>query len=168
MPRFGRRAPIIAATAALVVTSIATTGCSRLRNHKGYIGEQVLVDSIQAGVDNRTSVQATLGRPTFESQFTRGSEPATRYYVSRNTRQFGFNRPTPVDQIILAVSFDQSGNVSAVDRIGLEQVASIDPYGEETPTLGQERGFLSQLFGNIGRVGAVGQGGSTADNPNGN
>lgn len=168
MPKFGRRAPLIAAIAALVVTSIATTGCSRVRGHRGYIGEQVLVDSIQAGVDNRASVQSTLGRPTFTSQFTHGTEAPVWYYVSRDTRQYGFNRPSPVAQDILAVRFDLSGNVSAVDRIGLEQVASIDPYGEETPTLGQERSFLSQIFGNIGRVGAVGQGGTTADNPDGN
>ena len=168
MPKFRQSMPLFATLSALVVTSVATTGCSRVRNHVGYIGEQVLVDSIQAGVDNRASVQATLGRPTFESQFTRNGEAPTWYYVARDTRNLGFNRPKPVAQTILAVRFDQAGNVADVDRIGLEQVASIDPYGEETPTLGQDRGFFSQLFGNIGRVGAVGQGGTTADNPAGN
>lgn len=168
MPKVSRHAPLIAAVAALVVTSVLTAGCTRVRGHRGYIGDQVLVDSIQSGVDNRASVQATLGRPTFTSQFSRPSETPVWYYVARDTRNLGFNRPSPVAQTILAVSFDGSGNVSSVNRIGLDQIASIDPYGEETPTLGRDRGFFSELFGNIGRVGALGQGGSTADNPGGN
>ena len=46
------------------------------------------------------------------------------------------------------------------------QKSFASPEGDKTPTLGRERGFFSELFGNIGRVGAVGQGGGTADNPN--
>ena len=33
----------------------------------------------------------------------------------------------------------------------MEQVARIDPDSDETPTLGRERSFLEDLFGNIGR-----------------
>jgi hypothetical protein len=40
----------------------------------------------------------------------------------------------------------------------MEQVARIDPDGDETPTLGRERGFLEDLFGNIGQVGVPGAG----------
>ena len=69
--------------------------------------------------------------------------------------------------VLLAVRFDGQGNVASVGNIGLDQVASIDPYGEETPTLGRDRGFLAELFGNIGQVGAIGDAGTTADNPDG-
>ena len=48
----------------------------------------------------------------------------------------------------------------------MSQIASISPDGDKTPTLGRDRGFFSELFGNIGRVGSVGEGGGTADNPN--
>ena len=34
----------------------------------------------------------------------------------------------------------------------------ISPDGDETPTLGRERTFLQDLFGNIGQVGAAGAG----------
>ena len=55
--------------------------------------------------------------------------------------------------------FDQAGNVSRVERTGMEQVARIDPENDKTPTLGRERTFLEDLFGNIGQVGAAGMGG---------
>ena len=101
------------------------------------------------------------------SQFTINGKAPTWYYVSRYTRQLAFARPRPVEQLILAVQFSSDGNVASVDHIGLEQIASIDPWSEKTPTLGRERSFFDELFGNIGRVGSLGQGGGTTDNPGG-
>jgi len=138
-------------------------GCTRIRDHKGYIADNTLLATVKPGIDNRTSVQGTLGRPSFTSQF--GDE--TWYYVSRETRSLAFSNPSPTAETVLAVKFDQAGNVASVDRSGLEKVVSIDPSGDKTPTLGRDRSFLGELFGNIGTVGAMGGGsaGSTADNP---
>jgi outer membrane protein assembly factor BamE (lipoprotein component of BamABCDE complex) len=148
------------AIAAVVLA--ASAGCTRIRDHKGYIADSVLIQSIQPGIDNRESVTRTLGRPTFVGQF----DDKTWYYVSRDTRQLAFSEPKPKEQMVLAVRFDAAGNVTAIDKTGLEKVASISPDGDKTPTLGRERGFFRELFGNIGRVGGVSQGGGTADNPN--
>ena len=167
MAASSRRPAFVATVALLAATGLLASGCSRTGHHVGYIGERVLTDSIQPAVDNSASVQATLGRPTFTSQFNQPGEEPTWYYVSRDTRQLGYARPSPVEQDILAVSFDGQGNVAAVDHIGMDQIASIDPYGEETPTLGRNRGFFQELFGNIGALGATGEAGTTADNPNG-
>jgi hypothetical protein len=110
-----------------------------------------------AGVDNRDSVAKTLGRPTFVGQFDQNEW----FYVSRSTAQLAFNEPRPTAQTVLRVRFDEAGNVASVDRSGLEKIASISPEGDKTPTLGRERGFFQELFGNIGAVrapGAPGQG----------
>lgn len=149
-------------TAALVAVLLISTGCARIRDHKGYVVDQTLIDSVQPGIDNRESVERTLGRPSFASDF----DPNTWYYVSRETRQLAFSRPKPVSQTVLAVRFDKSGNVVDVQKAGIDKVASISPDGDKTPTLGRDRGFFQELFGNIGRVGSVGQSGGTADNPN--
>ncbi|MFM5892848.1 MAG: outer membrane protein assembly factor BamE, partial [Novosphingobium sp.] len=70
----------------------------------------------------------------------------------------------------LKVSFDDRGNVANVERIGMEKVVRLDPDGNKTPTLGRERSFLEDLFGNIGTVGS-GMGGpagpSGGSGPNG-
>ncbi len=136
----------------LAVGTIAA--CTPLRGHQGYVVDADLVNSIQPGVDNRQTVQQVLGRPTLQGQFS----DREWYYVSRDTRNLAFNNPKPVAQTTLRVRFDEKGNVLGIDRMGLEQVASIDTYGKKTPTLGRDRGFFQDLFGNIGTVGAPGAG----------
>jgi outer membrane protein assembly factor BamE (lipoprotein component of BamABCDE complex) len=153
-----------ARTAALMLAAagaLSLGGCTKVRDHQGFILDESLASAIQPGVDNRDSVLGTLGRPTFVGQFRQDDW----YYVSRQTRNFGFSKPNPHTQTVLRVRFDQAGNVAAVDRRGLEQVASIDPSGDKTPTLGRDRSLLEELFGNIGAVGSAGEGAGTADNP---
>lgn len=146
-----------------VAALVATSGCSRVRGHQGYIADDVLVSAIKPGVDNRESVSRTLGRPTFAGQF----DANEWYYVSRETRQLAFALPKATQQTVLRVRFDPAGNVVAVDKTGVEKIASIRPVGDKTATLGSQRSFFQELFGNIGQVGSVGQGGATADNPDG-
>lgn len=152
---------------AMVVLAAAGTlgACNSIKDHRGYIVDQPLLDSVQAGIDNRQSVERTLGRPTFESAFGRKDW----YYVSSNTRQAAFTRPKINEQLVLRVSFDERGNVAAIERSGLEKVVFLDPDGGKTPTLGRERSFLEDLFGNIGTVGSGlgGPGGGGAGGPNG-
>jgi outer membrane protein assembly factor BamE (lipoprotein component of BamABCDE complex) len=147
---------------ALGALVVSTTACSRIRGHQGYIADNTLIDGIQAGVDNRDSVEKTLGRPTFISQF--GSQDW--YYVARDTRQLAFATPSPTAQMVLRVRFNPDGSVSAVDKAGMEKVAKVKPNSDKTPTLGRDRSFLEDLFGNIGTVGGAATGAGTADNPN--
>jgi hypothetical protein len=76
--------------------------------------------------------------------------------VSRETHQYAFNAPSPKTQEVTRISFDSSGNVTAVDKTGVELVAKVSPDGDKTPTLGRDRSFFEELFGNIGAVGAPG------------
>ncbi len=140
----------------MLAALLVAGGCSSIQENRGYIIDNTLVQSVQPGVDNQASVAATLGRPTFTSQF---GEP-TWYYVSSVTGRKPFVRPKIEQHTVLAVRFDPAGNVIAADRSGLEQVAYFTPDGAQTPTLGRERSFFEDLFGNIGTVGAPGAGGA--------
>lgn len=157
-----RNSRSIRLTLAALAVAVAATGCTRIRDHKGFVGDPVLVAGIQPGIDNRDSVEKTLGRPTLVSQF----DSNVWYYVSRDTKQLAFRNPGPSSQFVLTVQFDKVGNVTAVDKTGMEKIVSLSPDDDRTPTLGRDRGFFRELFGNIGSVGAVSEGGSTADNPN--
>jgi outer membrane protein assembly factor BamE (lipoprotein component of BamABCDE complex) len=151
--------------AAVVLTAMAG-GCASIKDHRGYIVDQALVESVQPGIDNRTSVERALGRPSFVSQF---GEQAW-YYVSVDTRQRPFARARTHDQSVLRIRFDAKGNVAAVDKAGPEKIARLDPEHKKTPTLGRDRGFLEDLFGNIGTVGSgLGgpAGGGSTGGPNG-
>jgi outer membrane protein assembly factor BamE (lipoprotein component of BamABCDE complex) len=151
---------ILAATG-LIVMAFGASGCAKVRGYQGYVVDSVLMDSVQAGVDNRASVEKTLGKPTFFGQFA----ASDWYYVSRQTRQYAFTNPRPSEQTVMRIRFNEAGNVVSVDRAGVDRVASIRPSGDKTPTLGKTRGFFEDLFGGIGQVGSVGQGGGSADNP---
>lgn len=136
------------------VAAIAASGCAPLRSHQGYVVDADLLNSVQPGVDNRQSVLATLGHPSFAAQFDQGDW----YYISRDSRNYAFNTPKVREQLTVQISFDQNGNVSAIRKAGAEQTASISPAKRTTPTLGRDRGFFADLFGNIGTVGAAGGG----------
>lgn len=138
------------AVTALALAVGVLTGCSTIRDQRGYLIDSLTYSGIRAGIDNQRSVEATLGNPTFTSQF---GDP-TWYYVSTTTAQRPFGRPKIADQAVLAIRFDAAGNVASVDRSGLDRVVYLSPDSEETPTLGRERSFLEDLFGNIGAVGA--------------
>lgn len=153
-----QRLTILALVAA---AALGTGACTPLRGHQGYIVDVDLVNSVQPGVDNRTTVLQVLGKPTLTGQFGQGDW----YYIARDTRNLGFNNPKVSAQTALRVRFDAAGTVTAIDRTGVEQVASIDPYGKKTPTLGRKRGFFEDLFGNIGTVGAAGPGGGGGTGP---
>jgi outer membrane protein assembly factor BamE (lipoprotein component of BamABCDE complex) len=145
----------------LTTAALAASACTSVKQNQGYLIDETLLSSIQPGVDNRDSVAKTLGRPTFAAQFDAGEW----YYVTRNTGQLAFATPKVLNQTILIVSFDADGNVTKVERRGADQIASIKPEKDKTETLGRETGFLEELFGNIGQVGAgqgpLGGGGGT-------
>jgi outer membrane protein assembly factor BamE (lipoprotein component of BamABCDE complex) len=145
----------VLALSAAAVMGAATGGCTPVRTHQGYILDVDLINSVQPGIDTRATVLTVLGKPSFAAQFDQGDW----YYIARDTHNLAFRRPTPNQATTLRVSFDQRGVVKTIDRTGMEQLASISPYGKTTPTLGRSRSFFQELFGNIGTVGAGGGGG---------
>lgn len=156
------RASQIAGLTALIAAVALASGCTRLRSHQGYIGDQTLLSAIQPGVDNKESVQASLGRPTFVGQFDQNDW----YYYSRDTKQLAFSQPQADSQYVLKVRFDGAGNVASVTQTGKELIARISPEGDKTPTLGRNTSFFEEIFGNIGAVGAGGGQGATPNSPN--
>lgn len=140
---------------AVLVASLLASGCTAIVNHRGYFADQVLMQSVQPGIDNRQSVERTLGQPSFTSQFG----PPVWYYISSNTQEAPFTRPRIYSHSVLAVRFDDAGNVIEAKGTGMEQVAQINPEGDKTPTLGRHRTFLEDLFGNIGQVSSGAPGG---------
>ncbi len=139
----------------LSTLAVGAVGCGRMQDVKGYLADDQLVAAIQPGVDNRDSVMKTLGRPTMESEF----DPNTWYYVSRRTEQFAFMSPKPTQHQVLIINFNDRGNVTKVEKMGMEQLAHVDPSNDKTPTRGKDVSIWQQLFGNIGRFSPAGAGG---------
>ena len=130
-------------------------GCMGIKEHKGYVLDKELASAIQVGVDNKDSVTRTLGRPSFTGQF----DANDWYYISQDTKRVPMRSQKVMDQDVLHVRFDAAGNVASVNTTDETLVARISPVDDKTPTLGRQRSFFDELFGNIGVLnqGALGQ-----------
>ena len=126
----------------------ALSACVSIKEHRGFVLDQQLVDSIQVGTDNKASVEKTLGRPSFTGQFN----PNDWYYISQQTRQFAFQTPRIKQSTIVRVQFDRAGNVAAVQKANEKQIARVGPMKGKTPTLGQSKSLIEEVFGNIGTI----------------
>ena len=145
---------------AILAAAVLVAGCAQIRQHRGVVLDSQLASAIQPGIDNKDSVEKALGRPSFVGQFT----PNDWYYVSRDENQIAFRNGRVTKETVLHVRFDPKGNVASLQRTGKELVMNIDPTGKKTPTLGRQRSFFEELFGNIGSVGAPGLPGQGGDN----
>jgi len=130
-------------------------GCVGIKEHKGYVMDKEIASTVQVGVDNKASVEKTLGRPSFTGQF----DTNDWYYISREAKTIAFRSQKVLDHEVLHIRFDQAGNVASVNTTGKELVANISPNKDKTPTLGRQRSFFDEMFGNIGVLnnGALGQ-----------
>lgn len=139
---------------ALLALAGLASGCTTIKEKRGYMVDNMLVQQVQPGLDNKKSVERTLGRPTFTSLY--GEE--SWYYVSSMTTRKPFRSDKIKDHDVVAVNFNKAGGVASIDRFTREQITALDPVDDKTPTLGKKRTFLQDLFGNIGAVGAGGAG----------
>ena len=77
--------------------------------------------------------------------------PEVWYYISRNTKKRGFLNEHMTDQKILAIAFNDAGEVVTIRRYGKKDARRVPIRSEKTPVRGKTLGFFQQLFANIGR-----------------
>jgi len=133
----------------LAAAAFTTASCGNARLVRGYVFDTELADAITPGVDNRQSVQSTLGTPTVRSTFSSN----VWYYVSTTVRVRPVFWPEPKAHRVLAVAFNDNGIVDNVENFDLSHIQDIDPVGGKTETRGRNIGFFQQIFGSIGRFG---------------
>ncbi len=134
--------------------AIALGACSNVRQVRGYLFDPELANAILPGVDNRLSVQSTLGSPTLPGTF----DQDVWYYVSTTVRSRPVFWPDPRQHRVMAVKFAETGAVSEVTNYTLDDTRRIFPVQDKTPTRGRNLNFFQQLFSNIGQVGGGGPG----------
>ncbi|MGD8325682.1 MAG: outer membrane protein assembly factor BamE [Sphingomonadales bacterium] len=143
------------ATLSLVIAGLGA--CTTIKDQNGYLKDEELMSYVAPGVDNKDSVASMLGRPSLTSTF----DDDTWYYVSQLTQQIAFLTPKAIFHEVVAVSFDENGNVKEINTYDKADIVDVNLSGDSTPTRGRELGFLESLFGNIGQVGSIpGQGGA--------
>ncbi len=155
--------------AALALSALlATAGCSWMpsvpgaglfespRQMRGHAVEAEALAQITPGVSSRADVEAALGSPSATGTF----DNAVWYYMSSVTRQRPGRTLAVEDQRVVAIHFTPEGVVRDIQRIGPEDGRNVQVVSRITPSPGNDRTILQQLFGNIGRL-APGLGGQT-------
>lgn len=149
--RKGRRdRPSHPATVTLVLALFALpvlAACTPTVVTHGHSLDEEQIAKINPGATSRQEVLQLMGSPSSLSNF----DDKAWYYVSQRTEKKSFYQEGVVDQEVVTVSFDDGGLVTAIDRHGLDQVASIEPVDRVTPTAGSSPTIMQQLISNIGR-----------------
>ena len=140
-----RKAVIIGATCLALAACEAT-----FRNH-GYIPLDRELENVIVGVDTRDTVSETIGQPSSAGLLT----DSGYYYVRSRWRHYTYRAPEEIDRQVLAISFDEAGVVTNIERFGLEdgQVVALSRRVTDANTKGV--GFIRQLLGNIGNFNAA-------------
>lgn len=142
MPKAGVILRRMVAAAALA----ALAACSPVYNYHGFIPPKEDLDEIQVGLDTRTTVEAIFGKPGASGLLAEGAW----YYVRSEFKHDTFRAPEEINREVVAISFDDDGVVSNIERFGLErgQVVVLERRVTDSNIAGVS--FLRQLFGNAG------------------
>ena len=136
-----------------VLLSAAVTGmvaaCAPVIRSHGYAPLDEEIAEIRVGQDTRGSVQRKIGRPGSTGIFT----DEGWYYVATQIEHYTYHEPKVIDRRVVAVVFDQTDVVAAVNEYGLEDGRIVDLETKTTPTYGRQLTVLEQAFGNIGVLG---------------
>jgi outer membrane protein assembly factor BamE (lipoprotein component of BamABCDE complex) len=130
-----------------IALPVALAGCTPIIANRGNMLDEDRIAQVKSGSSSKNDVFEALGSPSIVSTF----DDNTWYYVGQRTEREAFFRPEVTERKVIAVEFDDTDHVKAVDRIGLDQAVDVDPLQETTPAVGREITFMEQLIGNIGR-----------------
>ncbi|HEY0102766.1 MAG TPA: outer membrane protein assembly factor BamE [Brevundimonas sp.] len=140
---------IAAPTAAiLAAAAVAMSACAPVVGQNGFQAIDAKPTDIVAGTDTKQTVLAKLGTPSTTSTFERDN---VWYYISQVTEKYTYNRPQVTQRSVTEITFNDAGQVAAVNALGLDDGQQLTMNGRETPTRGRQLTILEQLLGNVGR-----------------
>ena len=156
---------LIRNTSLIALAAVSLSACGGGQANRGYIFDDELAAAITPGIDNRQSVEATLGTATIQSTF----DENTWYYVSTRVRVRPVFWPDAQKHRVMAINFNEKGVVAGITEYDMSHMKQITPVAGKTETKGRKLNLFQQLFMNIGRFsqGGPGVGANGGSMPNG-
>ena len=129
---------------------IAVSACTPIYRNHGYVPRDEDLAKIVVGESTSEEVALAVGRPSAIGVLTGSGW----FYVGSRFKEIGMRAPVEIDRQVVAVSFDDAGVVTNVERFGLEdgQVVAISRRVTDDNIKGVS--FLRQLLGNLGSLNA--------------
>ena len=136
----------------LAATLFAVTGCAPIVEVRGFVPDMEKTQALTKGTDNHSTVQEALGTPTVKSTF----DEETWYYISERAERVAFLEPEILQREVLTLTFDpDTSKLKDIGRYSLKDGLVVTLVSRTTPAKGRELSFLQEVFGSIGRVGAL-------------
>ena len=142
MSNFGRVLKGIAALLAFA-TFVA---CSPVFSYHGYAPTDDELSEIEVGLDTRATVTSIIGKPGTSGILA----DSGWYYVRSEFEHAPVAGPRELDRQVVAISFDEDGVVTNIERFGLERGEVVVLTRRVTDSNIEGVSFLTQLFGNVG------------------
>jgi outer membrane protein assembly factor BamE (lipoprotein component of BamABCDE complex) len=132
---------------ALPLLLIAAVGCSPIYRNHGYVPADDELALLTVGKDTRDSVEVAVGRPSAAGLLN----DEGWYYVQSRYRQVGPRAAQEIDRQLVAISFDEGGTVTNIERFGLSAGRVITLSRRVTETSIKGASLIRQLLANFGR-----------------
>ena len=139
------------AVALVVLASASLAGCALPPVQHGYVLSEEALSQVPVG-SSREQVQLVLGSPSTTSSVAGDAY----YYISQTQVESPIWGRSITDQHILAVYFDEKGNVKSMGNYGLKDGKVFDFIERKTRTGGADLNLISQIFQGAGRVNPLG------------
>ncbi|MGQ0740796.1 MAG: outer membrane protein assembly factor BamE [Alphaproteobacteria bacterium] len=124
------------------IAFLVCAACVPVQTQRGYLPDKQAVSSISVGTDTKSTIAGRLGNPSTTATF--GNE--VWYYISSKEEQMAFFTPRILSRDVLAVEFNETGQVADVRRYGLKDGRVVAFVSRETPTRGREITLIQQMF----------------------
>ena len=143
------RSMVRIAAAGIVLAALAA--CTPIYRKHGYVPSDKDLEKVIVGESTQEDVGFEIGRPSSIGVLTGSGW----YYVGSRFKQVGLRAPVEMDRQVVAITFDDAGVVTNVERFGLQdgQVVAISRRVTQSNIKGLS--FLRQLLGNIGTISAA-------------
>ena len=115
------------------------------RNH-GYMPTETDLATISVGTDTRETVVAAIGAPSADGVLN----DSGFYYIESKFRHLGPLAPQEIERQVLAISFNDAGLVTNIERFGLSDGRVITLSRRVTDDNVRDTTFIRQLLGNLG------------------
>ncbi len=127
---------------------LVLAGCAATITSHGYAPTDDELAQIKVGVDDRASVEQTIGRPRATGMV--GDD--AWYYMSSKLRHFAYQAPRVIDRQLVAIRFDRKGRVANIERFTLKDGKVVALNRRITESGISSVSFIRQMLRNIGRV----------------
>lgn len=129
---------------------LALSACTATYRNHGYIPPEEDLAQIVVGKTTQGELEGLIGKPSAQGLLAGSGW----YYVGSRWQFYGPREPREIQRQVVAVSFNEAGTVTNVERFGLDRGKIVVLSRRVTDTGVSSLGLIRQLMGSVGRVNA--------------